>query len=195
MNLLEVQQNQIFHHFSNWRGLHQVNNIIFSPKLLGPSGPRTTGAFSTWSFDGDWYEFLYQFAWEGVNFGKFRRAIFLFSWSNEFSASIRSKTLVGWSLKQERSVLMAYSMPPFCPRQSCVFPPSIWRSGIRQVIMHQPIVLLKTSPIPMGRIPESLYGRIRRHALKTTRFLGGRVSVASLYAIFATFLQSSFDYA
>ena len=87
-----------------------------------------------------------------------------------FSASITSMASVSGFSNSFLKLWIAYSIPHFWPKQSWKFFPRFLRSDFIHWVIVLPIILLRTSPIPMGRTPGFLSSSIRRHELYAVRF-------------------------
>ena len=116
------------------------------------------------------------------------RAIFLLRALKAFSASISSMASVSGFSNSFLNLWRAYSIPHFWPRQSWKFFPRFLRSHFIHWVIVFPIMLLKTSPIPMGRTPGFLSRGIRRHELYAVRFSWGRTLLCKYSATLNGFL-------
>ena len=108
----------------------------------------------------------------------FLRAISLLSELRAFSASISSMASVSGFSNSFLKLWIAYSIPHFWPKQSWKLFTRFLRSDFIHWVIVLPIILLRTSPIPMGCTPEFLSRCIRRHELYAVRFSWGRTLVA-----------------
>ena len=120
----------------------------------------------------------------------FFRAISLFKLLNAFLASISRILSVRPSIKRRQGAWIACSMPFFCQRRICTFPPSNWRSRLTHFTILLPIIRLKTSPMPVGRTPGHLSSAIRQALQEFKKFSS---SVAILIASLDTALQRSIE--
>ena len=115
--------------------------------------------------------------WRTKNFYIFR-ASFLLSEFKAFSASISSMSCVSGFSNSFLELWIAYSIPHFWPKQSWKFFPRFLRSDFIHWVIFVPIILLRTSPIPMAGTPGFLSRGIRRHELYAVRFSWGRTILA-----------------
>ena len=105
----------------------------------------------------------------------FFRATSLLSELKAFSASISSITSVSGFSNSFLKLWIAYSIPHFWPKQSWKFLPRLLRSDFLHCVIFLPIILLRTSPIPMGHTHGFLSRGIRRHELYAIRFSWGEL--------------------
>ena len=92
-----------------------------------------------------------------------------------FSASISSMASVSGFSNSFLKLCTVYSIPHFWPKQRWNFSTRFLRSDFLHWVIVLPIILLRTSPIPMGRTPGFLPRRIRRHELYAVKFSWGEL--------------------
>ena len=87
-----------------------------------------------------------------------------------FSASIISMAFFCGFSNSFLKLWIAYSIPHFWPKQNWQLFPSFLRSDFIHWVIVFSSILLRTSPIPMGRTPDFLSTGIRRHELYAVSF-------------------------
>ena len=166
-----------------WFCRSSISGIITIPYIATARGsPRVVPSVQvktvllTYRFEGCLYELPAHDVVPNKDFLLFR-ASSLLSELKAFSASKSSMACVSGFSNSLLELWIAYSIPHFWPKQSWKFFPILLRSDFIHWVIVLPIILLRDSPIPMGRTPGFLSRDIKRHELYAVRFSLGRTLV------------------
>ena len=110
-----------------------------------------------------------------------------------FEASTRSAPWTSSSLKNWRIAWIAASQPPSWPAQTWRGPAASCISYLKRLSTALAIILLGTSPTPIGLTPGHLFNGINRQATKALRLSGWILQVQILWPTAARTEQRSWE--